>query len=172
MPLTRLSQVAAVICLGYAALPFLHLPFESPVLSLPGFLFVLPVSPSSLAAVLVTLLVISGMDWILQGHGDSPPLRSRMVHWPLPALVAWALSVPLGTLQVGPQWWLVFGLGTALLIAVMSAEYVVAGHMGAGQFWAYITLTAVSFALFLILTMTLRAAGARLYLQWLVLIPA
>lgn len=172
IPLSRLSQVAAVVCLGYAALPFLHPPLESPVLVLPGFLFVLPVSPSSLAAIWVTLLVISGMDWILQGRGDSPPLRSRMVHWPLPALVAWALSVPLGTLQVGPQWWLVFGLGSALLIAVMAAEYVVAGHVGAGQFWAYITLTAVSFALFLILAMTLRTTGTRLYLQWLVLIPA
>lgn len=172
IPITHLSQVAAVICLGYAALPFLHPPLESPVLSLPGFLLILPVSLSSLPAVWVTLLVISGMDWILQEREDPLPLRSRVVHWPLPALVAWALSVPLGTLQVGLQWWLIFGLGSGLLIAVMAAEYVAAGRVGAGQFWAYITLTAASFALFLILAVTLRATGTRLYLQWLVLVPA
>lgn len=172
LPLSRFSQVAAVVCLGYATLPFLHLQLESPTLALPGFLFVLPLTSSSLAAIWVTLLVISGMDWILQEREERLALRYRLVHWPLPALVAWALSVPLGTLQVSPQWWLIFGLGSVLLFAVMAAEYVVAGQIGAGQFWAYVTLTAVSFALFLILAVTLRAAGVRLYLQWLVLVPA
>ncbi len=172
LPLARFSQVVAMVCLGYATLPFLHLQLEPLTLALPGFLFVLPLTSSSLAAIGVTLLVVSGMDWILQEREERPPIRYRLVHWPLPALVAWAISVPLGTLQVSPQWWLIFGLGSVLLTVVMAAEYVVAGRVGAGQFWAYVTLTAVSFALFLILAITLRAAGVRLYLQWLVLVPA
>lgn len=170
--LSRLSQVAAVICLAYGILPLIDLPQVTLRLQLPGFMFVLPLSASGMMGFLVALLATSGTDWVLQARGMRVSWRSRSAHWPLPAFVAWGLSVPLGSLPVSPQWWLVFGFGSALFMAVLAAEYAVSETGGTGHFWAYVTLTAVSFALFLVLAVTMRSLGARLYLAWLVMIPA
>ena len=40
-----------------------------------------------------------------------------MPHWLLPGLTAWAIGVPLGSLDVGVAWWIAFGFGSFILLA-------------------------------------------------------
>ncbi len=154
----RLSVVAAVILLGYALTPFVSLPERVVSLQLPGFLFELRLNFSTLVAILVSLIAAAGTDWLIQTH---PHLEGkvRLPHWLLPALTAWAIGVPLTTLQVGVEWWVVFTLGGVLFLMVVLAEYIVVDPQDIRHAPASIGLTAVSFALYLVLAVSVHAAG-------------
>jgi hypothetical protein len=95
-------------------------------------------------------------------------IRSMFQHWLLPALTAWVIGVPLNSLAVGMQWWAVFAFGGLLLVLVLVGEYIAVDPNDTLYGPATIGLTAFSYALLLILTITLVAAGARLY----ILLPA
>lgn len=158
----RLSVLASTILLAYAITPFIRAPESQFTLNLPGAFFLFRLNANSLVSLLVAALAAVGMDWLLRGH---PRLgrQSTMQHWLLPALTAWTIGVPLGSLSTGPQWWAVFGFGGALLILVFVTEYIVVDLSDARHAPATVGLTAVSFALYLILTIAVRAAGVRLY---------
>lgn len=166
----RLSVVTAVILLGYALTPFISLPERLVRLQLPGFLFELRLNFSTLVAALVFLIAAAGTDWLIQTH---PHLEGkvRLPHWLLPALTAWAIGVPLTTLQVGVEWWVVFFLGGVLFLLVVLAEYIVVDAQDIRHAPASIGLTAVSFALYLVLAVSVHAAGLRLYTLILTLAP-
>jgi hypothetical protein len=168
--INRLSVLAASILLAYAFTPFIHVPERSLVLQLPGFLFELRVNFSTLVSLLVAALAASGTSWLLHGH---PQLGKQHTyqHWLLPALTAWVIGVPLETLAVGLEWWAVFAFGGLLLALVFVAEYIVVDISDARQAPATVGLTAVSFALYLTLAITVRAAGMRLYLVLPALVP-
>jgi hypothetical protein len=163
----RLSVLASTILLAYAVSPFISLPATELNLNLPGAVFSFRLNVGTLVSVLVAALAGVGTDWLLRSH---PVIRgqSTLQHWLLPALTAWVIGVPLGSLEISPQWWAVFSLGGTLLILVFVAEYIVVDLSDARQVPATVGLTAVSFALYLILTIAVRAAGLRLYL----LLPA
>lgn len=95
-------------------------------------------------------------------------LRSLFQHWMLPAMTAWVIGVPLSSLEVGMQWWAVFAFGGLLLVLVLIAEYIAVDPNDTLHGPAAIGLTAFSYALFLILIITLAGAQTRLY----VLLPA
>ncbi|MEN4011282.1 MAG: hypothetical protein AB1453_03045 [Chloroflexota bacterium] len=166
----RLSIVAAVILLAYALTPFVTLPERLISLQLPGFLFEMRLDFTTVVAVLVSLLAAAGTDWLIQTH---PHLEGqvRLPHWLLPALTAWAIGVPLTTLEVGVEWWVVFALGGLLFILVMLAEYIVVDPQDIRHAPASIGLTAVSFALYLVLAVSVRAAELRLYTLLMILAP-
>jgi Protein of unknown function (DUF5656) len=90
--------------------------------------------------------------------------RGLFQHWLLPALTAWVIGVPLNSLAVGLQWWAVFGFGGLLLVLVLLAEYIAVDPYDSRHGPAAVGLTAVSYALFLTLTIALVAAGSRLYI--------
>jgi hypothetical protein len=94
--------------------------------------------------------------------------RSLFQHWLLPALTAWVIGVPLNLLAVGLQWWAVFAFGAVLLVLVLVAEYIAVDPYDTRHGLAAVGLTAVAYALFLILTIALAAAQTRLY----ILLPA
>lgn len=166
----RLSVVTATVLLGYALTPFVTLPDRFIGLQLPGFFFELNLNFSTLVSILVAILAAAGTDWLIQGH---PHLEGkiRLPHWLLPALTAWAIGVPLATLSVGPEWWAVFALGGLLFVLVLLAEYIVVDANDIRYGPASVGLMAVSFALFLVLTVSVRAAGMRLYALVLTLAP-
>ena len=91
-------------------------------------------------------------------------VRNLFQHWLLPALTAWVIGVPLNSLAVGLQWWAVFAFGGLLLVLVLIAEYIAVDPYDTLHGPAAIGLTAVSYALLLILTIALVAAGTRLYI--------
>jgi hypothetical protein len=163
----RLSVLAAAILLAYALLPFFQLPERRLVIEITGVLFVFRLSFNTLAAVLGAALAAAGTDWLLRGH-PSLGKQSTYQHWLLPALTAWVIGIPLRSLEVGLAWWVVFAFGGLLLVLVLLAEYIAVDLYDVNHAPATIGLTAVSFALFLILVIALTAAGTRLY----VLLPA
>jgi hypothetical protein len=70
----------------------------------------------------------------------------------------------LNTLAQGSLWWVVFLLGAGLLALVFTAEFIVVDAADPRFPFASTGLTALSFALFLILAIFLRASDTRLFL--------
>jgi hypothetical protein len=163
----RLSVLAASILLAYALIPFIQLPERSLVFSLAGIFFVFDFNFSTLIAIISAGLAASGVDWLLSDHPRQGRQRTFQ-HWMIPALTAWVIGVPLSRLAVGLQWWAVFAFGGMLLVLVLVAEYIVVDPYDTRHAPAAVGLTAVSYALFMILVVALVAAGSRLY----VLLPA
>jgi hypothetical protein len=160
----RLSILASTILLAYALTPFIQTSGQELSLNLPGFVFVYRLNFNTLVSFLVAALAAVGTDWLVKSHpqiGQQKPYQ----HWLLPALTAWVIGVPLNSLPVGLQWWAVFAFGGVLLILVFVAEYVSVDLSDALHAPATIGLTAVSFALYLILSIAMRAAGLRIYLM-------
>ena len=104
---------------------------------------------------------------ILEAEGSdkgSRGKRSSVPHWILPALTALTISLPLSQLPQSPIWWIGFALGGVLLILVLIAEYIVVDPQDLRYQPAAAGLTAVSFALFLILATALSFSDMRLFL--------
>lgn len=163
----RLSVLSASILLTYAMLPFIKIPERSLTISLLGVLFVFQVNFATVTAVLSAGLAATGTDWLVHDHPRLGRQRT-FPHWLLPALTALVIGVPLNSLSVGLRWWAVFAFGGLLLVLVLVAEYIAVDPYDARHGPAAVSLTAVSYALFLILAITLAGAGLRLYL----LLPA
>jgi hypothetical protein len=124
-------------------------------------------STATVASFLVAALAGSGMYWLLQRHPFTIEIGQKanlFQHSLLPALTAWAIGVPLQILEIGLQWWAIFVFGGVLLVLVILAEYIAVDISNARHVPASIALTSVSFALFLILAVAIRAASLRLYL--------
>ncbi len=161
--LNRLSVLSAMILLVYAVIPFINIPARTLSIQFLGINFSLPINSSTLLSLLVAVMAGVGSDWLLHSH----PKYSKddaMQHWIIPAFTAWAIGIPLSTLDVNVAWWVVFGFGGLLLILVFIAEYHVVDVTDPRNTLASIGLTAVSFSLFLILAISFRNAEVRLYL--------
>lgn len=158
----RLSVLAAMVLLVYVLLPYVDIPERELDLGVLGILFVFRLNFATVTALLGAALTAAGTDWILKGHPSLGNQRTFQ-HWLLPALTAWVISVPLSTLTVGWQWWTVLAFGGMLLVLVLTAEYIAVDLQDVRHAPAAIGLISVSFALFLILTIALTAAGSRLY---------
>jgi len=167
----RLSVLAATILLAYALTPLIQFPEQNLGLQLPGFFLAIELNFSTVVAVLVALLAAAGADWLLQTHPRGAK-QGRASHWMLPALTAWVIGVPLTNLQGGLEWWVVFAFGGSLLMLVLVAEYIALDPTDVRHGPASIGLTAVSFALYLVLIIAVRAAGFRLYTLLAAVIPA
>lgn len=159
----RLSVLAATILLAYALTPFIQLPERSILLPIPGVSFRFTFSYITLVSFLVAGLAALGTDWLLRDHPRMEGKRT-LQHCILPAMTAWVIGVPLRSLSIGGQWWVVFAFGGLLLVLVLVAEYITVDIEDERHALASIGLTAVSFALYLTLAIALRAAGLRLYL--------
>ncbi len=169
--LGHLSTLMAVILLAYATTSFITLPTQDLSLQLPNFYLEIPLSFSTAISFLTAALAAVGSEWLVRDH---PRLyqKSTIPHWFLPALSAWAIGVPLGSLEVSPVWWLMLGVSGLLLVLVFIAEYIAVDPSDVRHTVSTVMLTAVSFALFLILAVAVRGSELRLYLSLAVLIPA
>ncbi len=158
----RLSSLAATILLAYALSRWIDLPVRDLSLQLPGFFLSFQINIKTAVAFLAAGLTASGADWLLRDH---PALKGKntLEHWILPGLTALVLGIPLFQLPMGTLWWAVFAIGGTLLILVLTAEYIVVDPTDTRHGPAVAGLTAVSFALYLILAIVLRSAGVRLF---------
>lgn len=159
----RLSFLAATILLAYALARFIALPAREVAVQLPGVYLSVEVNVRTVVAFLVAGLTATGADMLFRDH-PSLKRRNAMEHWLLPALTAWVIGMPLYNLPLGPQWLAGFAVGGALLMLVLVAEYITVDPDDARHAVAAAGLTAVSFALYLLLAITLRSAGLRLFL--------
>ncbi|MBW8011055.1 MAG: hypothetical protein FVQ83_07425 [Chloroflexi bacterium] len=163
----RLSILIATILLAYATAHFVDLPSRDLSFEFAGIFLPVQITVNTAVALIVSGMTAIGMDWLLREH----PRResgSTISHWVLPALTAWVVSVPLGNLPLGPIWWAAFMLGGLLLLLVLTAEYITADPNDIRQPVAAAGLTALSFMLFLVLSVSLRSLGVRL----LIVLPA
>lgn len=159
----RLSTVMAITLLAYAGSRFIQTPGQVLALELAGIYLPLQMSVNGAVALFVAGLTAAGVDWMLQAD-DALPRPSRFRHWTLPAMTAWVLSLLLGNQPFDLSWWLTLALCIVLLLAVIIGEFASAlpqhrFHWLAGQVLRFLTL-----GLFLILAITVRAVGLRLFL--------
>ncbi len=159
----RLSVLIATILLAYAAARLVDIPPRQIGVQLPGFFLDLQINTPTFISFLLAGLMGSGTHWLLRTH----PLfdqRASLGHSLLPALTALVFSVPLSIVPLGPVWWLVFTFAGLTLLAVLVAEFIAVDPEDLRQPPAASFLIAVSFGLFLVLCVSLRAQNPRLFL--------
>jgi hypothetical protein len=159
----RVGVLTAAILLAFALTRLVPSPQYDLRMNLGEFLIEIPLNLATGLALLAAGLTATGMDWLLRAH---PALggKSTAEHWLLPTLTTFILAVPLAVLPPGPVWWAAFTVGGIILIAVFFAEYVAVDPSAPAYAAATAGLTAVSFAIHLILITALRFAGVRMIL--------
>jgi hypothetical protein len=166
-PSDQLGVVAATVLLCFALTHLAAGPGLTMTVQLPGFYFAYSLTLATAMTVVAAGLTASGMDWILRSH---PGLEGQptLEHWLLPGLTAFIIGVLLDILPAGNAWWIGFAAGTALLFAVLAAEYVAVDPSAPMYTVASAGLIALSHAIFLLFVIALQIAGARLF----VIVPA
>ena len=106
-----------------------------------------------LTALLVAGIAAAGADWLLRDH----PARHNQLLFPhmlLPAMTALVIGIPLNQMDFGIAWWAGLLAGTVLLVLVFVAEYIVIDTQDVRQPLAAASLSAVAFAIYLVLATT------------------
>jgi len=163
----RIGILSAAILLAYTLAGLVRLSTQTVAIQLPGFFFELRVNEQFLIALMVAGLSAAGTDWLVRGH---PQFQGKYTihHWLLPALSAWVIGMILFQQPYGILWWATFIFGGGALILVLIAEYIVVDPTDIRQIPATIGLIALSFAMLLILVITIRGIETRLF----ILVPA
>lgn len=159
----RMSAVMAVILLAYAAARFVQLPVGTLELQFAGVYLPLEFNVNTVVALLVAGLTATGTDWLLREHPAFSG-QSTYRHWLLPAMTAWILSLPLGNLPLSLSWWAAFTGSAILLFVILVAEYNSVSTDSRLFTIATLALTALAYGLFLVLAISVRGVGLRLYL--------
>jgi len=159
----RIGVLIASVLLAYALTRLVQAPRFTLTLTLPGFYFALPLTLGSAMTLLAAGLTATGMDWLLRGH---PTLGKKATteHLLLPTLTTLIVGALLALLPNGTLWWAGFAFGALLLTAVFLAEYVAVEPSASYYSLARAGLTALAYAMFLILATALRFSGIRMFL--------
>jgi len=161
--INRLGVLSAIVLLTFALTNVIQTPQLTLELQLPGFYFATPFSLNTVMILLAAGITATGMDWLLRGH-PSLGKRPTIEFWLLPTLSTLIIGLPLWVLPKDIFWWLGFLIGSLLLIFIFVAEYIVVDPSAPYYGMATAGLTALSYAVFLILALTLRYGSARLFL--------
>ena len=159
----RVGVLIASILLSFALTRLIQSPRYTLTIALPGFYFAYPLTLGSVMSVLSAALSATGMNWLTRDH---PALggKSNIEHILLPTLTTFVLGAPLTLLPNGTAWWAGFLLAAVLLVIVFLAEYISVDASAPSYGFARAGLTALAYALFLILAASLRFSGARMFL--------
>jgi hypothetical protein len=160
---SQLSILTGVILIAYAISQYLEVPINQIALQLPGIYIPINIEFRNLVSITVAILAAAGMDWVISGHPHNQG-KDRLHHWLLPSLTAWVIGIPLFSIPIGPTWWGMFLIGGLLLVLVILSEYITVNPDDTRLTIVSIGLSALSLVLFLILAVSIRANGARLYL--------
>jgi len=158
----RLSVLAAVILLAFSLSHFMEAPVWEPGLQLPGFFLSVRISTQTIVLALVAALTAAGADWLFHDH---PALQGRSTapYWILPSLTTFGIGVVLMELPYSPVWWAGLFLAGIILVLVLVGEYISIDTQDTRQPLAAAILTAVAFALYLVLLVGLYLAELRLF---------
>ncbi len=162
----RLIVLTAIVLLTYALTRLLNLPIHHVELTVVGIRLSLELRFGAIISLVSAGLAATGMNWLLQTHPvwRKEETGATLEHLLLPTLTALIVSLALGTLPSPGLWWLGFAVGGLLMVLVFVAEYIVTDIHDARYPVASVMLTALTFTFYLILTVALRAANARLFL--------
>lgn len=159
----RVGVLTAAVLLAFALTHLIQTPEFTLEMQLPGFYFAYPLSLSTLMVIMAAGLTATGMDWLLRSHPSLGETRT-LEHWLLPTLTTFIIGLPLTIIPPDNTWWIGFGIGGLLLVLVFLAEYIVVEPAAPNYAIATAGLTALSLAIYLILTTALRFSNARLFL--------
>lgn len=161
LDLNRFSVVVATILLAYAIAQFIQIPSQNTQLVIGGIIIPLSLNFSTLVTLAVAGMTASGTDWILRDHpylGD----RSTIPHMLLPALFAWVLNVTLNNMTESPFRWVMLIVGGIFLYFVIWSEYNSLLPEDFRQPISTALLTALSYAMLLVLSVSLESSNQRL----------
>ncbi|MEW5829695.1 MAG: hypothetical protein AB1846_12450, partial [Chloroflexota bacterium] len=159
----RVSVLLGMVLLAFAVTRLLPAQQYTLELQLPNAYFTWTIDFNTIATLLAAALTATGMDWLLRGHatlGGQP----TYTHWLLPTLTTFIVGTSLSLLPANSFWWFGFGVAALVLLVVFLAEYVVVDPADVRYSTATVVLSAMSYAIFLILVVALRYADTRLYL--------
>lgn len=159
----RISTLIASVLLAFALTRLIQSPRLTLVITLPGFYFAYPLTLSTAMTLLAAALTATGMDWLTREHPELGQKRN-IEHLMLPTLTTFVVGAPLALLSNSPAWWVGFALSAILLGGVFLAEYITIDPSAPYYAFARAGLTALAYALFLILATSLRFSGARMFL--------
>jgi len=166
--LERLSIVTATIMLAFALTQLVSFPAQSLSFSVFGIRVDFILDFSIFVIAFTVLLAAAGMDWLLKSHPKKHRYENRWAvirHWIVPVLTSLVIGVALNTFAGSLLWWVVYTLGSLLLFGVFIGEYSVAIMEETVNPLAMIGLTALSFVLYLLLTIAVFSADLRLYIR-------
>ncbi len=159
--INHLSVLAAMIVLAYTLGRFIDLPSWQISSQLPGLYIEFTIDVNMITSLLVAAMTVAGANWLMHNHPEARGKHS-LEHAILPALTALVIGIPLSSVPVGLGWWMGLISGAIILVLVLIAEYIAVDLDDIRLPFATAALSAVSFALFLILAGALRANGVRL----------
>ena len=162
-PADRVGVLIASILLTFALTRLIQSPNLTLAITLPGFYFAYPITLGAIMTVLAAALSATGMDWLIRDH---PALggKSKIEHLMFPTLTTFVIGAPLALLSNVSAWWVGFAFGAILLVSVFFAEYITIDPSAPTYAFARAGLTALAYALFLILATSLRFSGVRMFL--------
>ena len=163
----RMSILAATILLAYTLARYINLPGREISIQFPGIYLEINLNIQTLVVMLVAGLTASGADWLFSEH-PSIKKKNTLEHWLLPAMTTLVIAIPLFQVPQRPIWWIGFAMGGGLIILVLIAEYIAIDPHDPRYPPSAAGITAISFALFLILIVALSYAETRLFM----LLPA
>jgi len=122
----RISTLTSLILITYGLVRLMTLPSVEADVALFGLLINLEFKPQTVMLVLAAALAAAGSEWLIKGH--TKPVRSNLVieHWVIPSFAAIAIGVVVIRIPSSPQLWLALVVGAFLLVAVLTAEFIVA----------------------------------------------
>ncbi len=168
IPTDRLSIISALIILNYALMPFIYSP-EIPLnFSILGIVFNFNLNYSNLMVLSASAFGAVGSYWLLYDH----PLINRtniLIHLILPTLISGVMSIPLNVIAIGPAWWIVFALESILIIFTIIAEFYSIDPQNSLFALSKIILLPLALSLILLLSISVRSADYRLYIEAIIL---
>ncbi len=161
--INRISVLSSAILLAYTLAGFISLPIRTLSIQLPGLYLEFLIDEKIVISFLVAGLTATGADSLVREH---PSFKGRLSiqHWFLPALTSWAIGLILLQEPFSILWWIVFAIGGSTLVLVLIAEYIVVDPHDIRRIPATIGLIALSFALFLIMAITIRSIEVRMFI--------
>ncbi len=158
----RIGVLTASVLLTFALTKLIQSPQFTLTVTLPGFYFAYPITLGSIMTIFAAALTTAGMDWLTR---ENPALgkKSNIEHLMLPTLTTFVIGAPLALLT-DSAWWIGFAFGALVLVIVFQAEYITVNPSAPSYGFARAGLTALAYALFLILVTSLRFSGMRMFL--------
>lgn len=166
--INRLSVVSAAIMLAFALTKLVAFPAQSLSFSIFGILLNFTLDFNTVITLLTAALAAVGMDWLILSHPGRLKYKNRWAyvwHWVMPVLTTLVIGIALNAFIDEILWWVIYILGSLLLMAVFIAEYNVVPSEGIQLPIARVGLTALSFALYLLLAIALFTVNLRLYIR-------
>ncbi len=166
--INRLAIVSAAIMLAFALTHLISFPAQTFTFSVFNIIVELILDFNTIITILTTILSAAGTHWLIISHPeweDQKTMWELVQHWIVPVLTALVIGVALNSFSGSALWWVVYILGSILLVAVFIAEYNVISEKDVRHPFATIGLTGLSFALYLLLAIAIFSADLRLYVR-------